>query len=50
MDRAFVDPSAGDTTCVWNAPTLDDVKAMFAAAGVKVDSITLVEEMPAETS
>ena len=35
----------GNTTCVWDAPALADVEAVFAAAGVAVGSITEVEEM-----
>ncbi|MHC4471419.1 MAG: nickel-binding protein [Planctomycetota bacterium] len=48
MDRAFVDPASGNTSCVWEAPSDSDVTALFAKAGVAVNSITEVEEVTAE--
>ncbi len=48
MDRAFVDPASGNTSCIWEAPSLSDVEALFEKAGVTVDSITEVEEVNAE--
>ena len=45
MDRAFVDPVTGNTTCVWTAPGTTDMEALFQSAGVGIESITLVEEM-----
>ncbi len=47
MDRAFVDPASGDTTCVWLAPSQNDVESMFAAASVDYKAITAVEEVTA---
>ena len=49
MDRAFVDPSTGNTTCVWQAPSLSDVTALFQQAGVEVTAVEPVEEMTAGT-
>jgi hypothetical protein len=37
----------GNTTCVWEAPTLGDLEAVFSKAAVTVGSITKVEEMAA---
>ena len=45
MDRAFVDPVTGNTTCVWDAPALSDMTALFEQAGVDVLTITEVEEV-----
>jgi hypothetical protein len=47
MDRAFIDPATGNTTCVWNAPARADVEALFRKAKVQVKAITQVEEMTA---
>jgi hypothetical protein len=43
--RAFVEPASGNTTCVWEAPSVADIEALFRKAGVAVASITEVEEM-----
>ena len=48
MDRAFVDPATGNTSCVWEAPSMGDMEALFEKAGVSVTSITEVEEVTAE--
>lgn len=45
LDRAFVDPATGNTSCLWDAPVLGDVEALFEKAGVAVKSITEVEEV-----
>jgi len=45
MDRAFVDHETGDTTCVWEAPSREDVEKLFSDAGVDYESMTEVEEM-----
>jgi hypothetical protein len=45
MERAFVDPATGDTTCVWSAPSLAEMTTLFATAKVEVASITEVEEV-----
>ncbi len=45
MDRAFVDPATGNTQCVWKAPSIADVRALFEKASVHVDSITEVQEV-----
>jgi hypothetical protein len=45
FQRAYVDPDNGNTTCVWDAPELEEVENLFAKASVKVNSITPVEEM-----
>ena len=47
MDRAFVDPVTGNTTCVWDAPALPELEALFQKAGVAVQSTTQVEEVTA---
>ncbi len=49
FDRAFIEPTTGNTTCVWNAPAVTDLETLFQSAGVAIESITLVEEMPAPT-
>lgn len=48
MDRAFVDAATGNTSCVWEAPTVGDMEELFQNAGVAVTSITEVEEVTAE--
>ena len=45
MDRAFGDPATGKTHCVWNAPSLTEVQALFANASVETESITEVKEV-----
>ncbi|MEN8151275.1 MAG: hypothetical protein ABFS86_15775 [Planctomycetota bacterium] len=45
MDRAFVDPDTGNTTCVWKAPSSADLESLFTKAGVEVVSITPVDEV-----
>ena len=45
MDRAFVESSSGNTTCVWKAPGSDDLRSLFSKAGVEVVSITPVDEV-----
>ena len=50
MDRAFVDPATGSTTCVWEAPSLEEIEALFSKAAVDVEAIREVEEVTAETS
>jgi len=45
MDRAFVESSTGNTTCVWKAPSPGDLEAIFEKAGVEVLSITPVDEV-----
>ena len=45
MDRAFVDASSGNTTCVWKAPNSGDLEALFSRAGVALQSITPVDEV-----
>ena len=45
FERAFVAADTGATTCVWEAPTLNDVESLFATAEVPVEAITPVEEM-----
>ncbi len=47
MDRAFVDSATGDTTCVWDAPSITVVKKLFVTAGVSHAGITKVEEVTA---
>jgi len=47
MDRAFVDSSSGNTTCVWKAPSPGDLRAVFDKAGVELLSITPVDEVAA---
>ena len=34
MDRAFVDPATGNTSCLWDAPAVGDVEALFEKAGI----------------
>ena len=45
MDRAFVDPTTGKTTCVWKAPASGDLEELFTTACVEVLSITPVDEV-----
>ena len=45
MDRAFVDKATGDTTCVWEAPSITAMKKLFETAGVTSAGITKVEEV-----
>ena len=45
MDRAFVDKSTGNTTCVWEAPSITAMKKLFETAGVPTAGITKVEEV-----
>jgi hypothetical protein len=45
MDRAFVDKTTGDTTCVWEAPSITAMKKLFDSAGVSPAGITKVEEV-----
>ena len=45
MDRPFVESDSGNTTCVWKAPSADDLKALFEKAGVELLSITPVDEV-----
>ncbi len=45
FDRAFVEPTTGNTTCVWNAPSESDMESLFKSAGVEFETITQVEEM-----
>lgn len=45
MDRAFVDSASGNTTCVWEAPSLEEVTALFQESGVDPAAITAVEEV-----
>lgn len=47
MDRAFVDNATGNTTCVWEGPSREDVDALFTQAGVQYASMTEVEEVAA---
>jgi hypothetical protein len=44
MERAFVDTSAGQAICCWNAPNRQGVEALFAKANVKPESIREVME------
>jgi len=45
MDRAFIDKATGDTTCVWEAPSITAMKKLFTSAGVANAGITKVEEV-----
>ena len=45
MDRAFVESDSGNTTCVWKAPSEEDLKALFEKAGVELLSVTPVDEV-----
>ena len=47
MDRAFVDKTTGNTTCVWEAPSITAMKKLFKAAGVDYAGMTKVEEVTA---
>ena len=45
MERAFVDSATGNTTCVWDAPSLEEVTALFKQSSVDPAAITAVEEV-----
>ncbi len=45
MDRAFVDQATGDTTCIWDAPSITAMRKLFDTAGVSHAGITKVEEV-----
>lgn len=45
MDRAFVDKATGNTTCIWEAPSITAMKKLFENAGVAIAGITKVEEV-----
>ena len=47
MDRAFVDSATGDTTCVWDAPSITAMKKLFVSAGVSHAGIIKVQEVTA---
>jgi len=44
MDRAYIDETAGQAICIWNAPNRQGVEAMFNKAQVKPESIREVTE------
>lgn len=39
MDRAYVDQSASQAICVWDAPDRAAVEDLFSKAGVKPESV-----------
>ena len=44
MERAFVDVSANQAICCWNAPDRQRIEALFARANVKPESVREVME------
>lgn len=44
FQRAFVDTVTGNTTCVWEAPSQEDMEAMFGHAGVEFAAMDVVDE------
>ena len=41
----FIDKATGNTTCVWEAPSITAMKKLFNSAGVENAGITKVEDV-----
>ena len=47
MERSFINEDMGFACCCWNAPSTDELAALFNSAGVKFSAMLPVHEFTA---